>query len=114
MHAYCTFIEEPPLLLLLLFQSFLGGQPEDDDQEYYNIPVDDSLLNSSLSSSVSSLCAAKDLQSAGNKKKNGVSTVFTIIFYIFCTCFALLVLFLHNVFCSCMWMCVCLEYPLPF
>ena len=59
----------------VLFQNFLGGQVE-DDQEYFSIPVDDSLLNSSLCSSLSSLCASRDLQSAVNERnKSGVSII---------------------------------------
>lgn len=56
---------DSPLLYLLfcfILQSFLGGEV-DDDSEYYNIPVDDSLLNSSLSSSLTSLFVCKEVQS---------------------------------------------------
>ncbi|XP_019850510.1 PREDICTED: crescerin-1-like [Amphimedon queenslandica] len=43
-------------------ESFLIGGNDDDD--YYNIPVDDSQLNNSLSSSLTSLLFNRDMQSA--------------------------------------------------
>ena len=52
----------------------------EDDQEYFSIPADDSMLNSSLSSSLSSLCASRDLQSASasNRRKSGVSQLLQV------------------------------------
>ena len=61
----CLVLSDSPFLYLLfcfVVQSFLGGEV-DDDTEYYNIPVDDSLVNSSLSSSLTSLFVSKEIQS---------------------------------------------------
>ena len=65
------------------------------DEEYFKmIPEDTTILNSSLSSSLSSLCAARDLESA--------KTVGEVSLY-FVRADAQLILFVYTVFCIHMW-----------
>ena len=53
-----------------LYPYYTQGFLLEDDLEYFSIPADDSILDRSLSSSLSSLCPSRDLQLS---KKSGVS-----------------------------------------
>lgn len=67
-HSYTLFTNRACTVIYTLasFQSFLVGHAVDEelDSEYYNIPVENNVLDESLTSSVSSLCPPRDPTSA--------------------------------------------------